>query len=150
MKTINKFAPYILIPFLVLLIAGSNICCSGKNDKIPHSEYSSENKGEVISLTESNFDEKTASGVVLVDFWATWCRPCKMQAPIIEEVNIAVSGKALICKLDIDQNPSISARFGIQSIPTMILFKNGKAVMQFTGLTSKEDILSEMNKLFNQ
>jgi len=147
MKTIKKITPYIILPVLTAIIAFSNICCTGKNVEKPCSTYLAEKKGEVVNLTESNFDEKTATGIVLVDFWATWCRPCKMQAPIIEEVSNIVSGKATICKLDIDQTPSIAARFGIQSIPTMILFKNGKAVIQFTGLTSKEDIINEINKL---
>jgi len=147
MKIIDKITPYIMLLFIAAIITGSNICCTGKNVEKSGSSFIEGNKGEVVNLTESNFDEKTATGVVLVDFWATWCRPCRMQAPIIEEVSNVVSGKAVICKLDIDQSPSIAERYGIQSIPTMILFKNGKAVIQFTGITSKEDIINEINKL---
>jgi len=150
MKTMNKFKPYIFLPIIIAIAAGSNLCCSGKIERSPDLQYTNEKKGEVINLNESNFDEKTSAGFVLVDFWATWCRPCRMQAPIIEEVSREVSEKAVICKLDIDQNPSVAGRYGIQSIPTIILFKNGKAVTQLTGLTSKEDIISELNKLISR
>jgi len=103
-----------------------------------------ENAGEVVTITESTFDEKIKQGIVIVDFFATWCKPCKMQLPIIEETGKELSGKSSVYKLDIDKNPSIANRYRVQSIPTIIIFKNGKAVGQFVGITQKEDILSEV------
>jgi thioredoxin 1 len=102
--------------------------------------------GGVIILNDRTFAETIKKGVTLVDFWATWCRPCKMQAPIIEEVSSQMSGKATIGKLDVDQNPDVSRKYNVQSIPTMIIFKDGKVVSQFMGLTSKEEIVAEINK----
>jgi len=105
-----------------------------------------ENTGEVVTITESAFDDKIKSGIVIVDFFATWCKPCKMQTPIIEETGKELSGKSSVYKLDIDKNPSIANRYSVQSIPTIIIFKDGKVVSQFVGLTEKEDILSEVEK----
>ena len=82
--------------------------------------------GTVRTLDESNFDAEVQSDVVLVDFWATWCGPCKMQAPIVEEVARRVAGKARVAKLDVDTAPKISQRFGVQAIPTLVIFRNGK------------------------
>ena len=106
-----------------------------------------ENTGEVVIITESTFDEKIKQGIVIVDFFATWCKPCKMESPIIEETGKVLAGKSSVYKLDIDKNPSIANRYSVQSIPTIIIFKDGKAVGQFVGLTQKEDILNEVEKL---
>ncbi|NTW34110.1 MAG: thioredoxin [Bacteroidetes bacterium] len=102
---------------------------------------------EVISLTESTFDDNIKSGIVLVDFWAKWCMPCRIQSPIIEKVSTEMVGKASVFKLDIDKNPSIADRFNIQSIPTIIIFKDGKPIGQFVGITEKADIVSAIEKL---
>ncbi len=106
----------------------------------------SENTTGVIILTDNSFDEKIKKGLALVDFWAVWCRPCRIQAPILDEVSALMNGKAMIGKLDIDQNPKIRDRYFIQSIPTMLLFKDGKVVKTFVGVTSKEVIVAEINK----
>ena len=75
-----------------------------------------------LTLTDSNFDETTKSGVVLVDFWATWCGPCKMLAPTIEELAEDYEGRAAVCKVDVDENPSLAMRFKVMSIPTVFIF----------------------------
>lgn len=110
----------------------------------------SENKkgipNEILHLTDNDFDEKIQNGIVIVDFWATWCGPCRMQAPILENVNAEMAGKVTIAKLDIDRNRITTNRFGVMNIPTLILFKNGKQVNTFVGLTQKEDIISALNK----
>jgi thioredoxin 1 len=98
---------------------------------------------DMVILSDSNFDTevaKTDGGPILVDFWATWCAPCRMVAPSLEKIALEMKGKARIGKMDIDQNPATPSRFGVQSIPTLLLFKNGKPVDQIIGAQSKEAI----------
>lgn len=92
---------------------------------------------EVI-LTEDNFKNEIASGVVLVDFFATWCGPCKMLAPVVEELSTEYEGKAKIAKLDVDQASHVAGEFGVQSIPTIIIFKDGQEVDRMIGFQGKE------------
>jgi thioredoxin 1 len=88
-----------------------------------------------------------ATQPVLVDFWAVWCGPCQMQGPIVEEVAKQMDGKAMVGKLNVDENPVISQKYGIMSIPTLIIFKGGQPVKQFVGVQSKDTLVSELNKL---
>jgi thioredoxin 1 len=97
-------------------------------------------------LTAQNFDHKTKKGVVLVDFWADWCMPCKMMAPILNDVAEATDGTATIYKLNVDEQQQIAAQFGIRSIPTMILFQDGKEVERIIGVKSKEAVIASINK----
>ena len=90
-------------------------------------------------LTETDFDAAVASGTVLVDFWATWCGPCRMLAPVIERLAADFDGKATVAKVDVDQCPALAMRYNIQSIPTVILFKDGQPVQTIIGLRSYED-----------
>ena len=99
----------------------------------------------VVKLNESNFDAEIGAGVVLVDFWATWCGPCKMQAPIVAQVAERVEGKAKVAKLDVDSAPKIAQRFGVEAIPTLIVFKNGKPGKRFVGLTKAEPLVSAIH-----
>ena len=96
----------------------------------------------IVKVTDSNFDENIQSGVNLVDFWATWCGPCKMIAPVLEELAGDYDGKANILKLDVDENPSTAAKFEVMSIPTLILFKNGQVVDTKVGFVA-EPLLNE-------
>lgn len=82
----------------------------------------------IIEVKDSNFDEQIQSGVKLVDFWATWCGPCKMIAPVLEDLAVDYEGKADILKLDVDQNQATAAKFEVMSIPTLIVFKDGQPV----------------------
>lgn len=77
----------------------------------------------IVKVTDADFDSKVESGVQLVDFWATWCGPCKMIAPVLEELAADYEGKADILKLDVDENPSTAAKYEVMSIPTLIVFK---------------------------
>ena len=153
-KLISNPLSIVFVVFMTILI-GSNVCCTGKasnKGKSTATEVSETETAEasvpgaVMKLTEGSFDEKTGTGVALVDFWATWCKPCRMQGPIIEEVGKDMAGKVTVGKLDIDENPAIANRYGVQSIPTMLIFKDGKVVGQFVGVTDKATIISELNK----
>ena len=97
-------------------------------------------------LTAQNFAHKTKSGIVLVDFWADWCMPCKMMAPILNEVAVATEGTATIYKLNVDEQPQVAAQYGIRNIPTMILFRDGKEVERIIGVKSKEAVIASINK----
>lgn len=101
---------------------------------------------ELKHLKDANFSKETAKGVTLVDFHANWCGPCRMLAPVLEQVAKEISGKATIAKVDIDTEQNTAAQFQITSVPTMILFKDGKEVKRMIGLKNaqaiKEMILS--------
>jgi len=97
----------------------------------------------MIVLTDENFDKeiiKTDGGPILVDFWATWCGPCRAVAPILEALSKEYQGKARIGKLDVDNSPATAARYGIMSIPTLLLFKGGKVAEQIVGAQPREAI----------
>jgi thioredoxin 1 len=98
----------------------------------------------VVVLDESNFDAEIQDGVVLVDFWATWCGPCKTQGPIVEDVAGQVQGKAKVAKIDVDTAPKVAQRFNIRSIPTLVVFKNGKPGKQFVGVTKAETLVAAL------
>lgn len=104
-----------------------------------------------ITVTDQDFDSQVlqAKIPVLVDFWAVWCGPCKMQNPILEEVAKEMEGKAIIAKLNVDENPATAGKFGIMSIPTLLIFQAGKIVKQMIGVQSKESLMEELNKALN-
>ena len=102
--------------------------------------------GKYIELTSENFDV-TKEGVALVDFWAPWCGPCRMIAPIIEELANDYEGKAKICKVNTDEAQDLAVRFGVRSIPTMLFFKDGELKAQLIGAQSKQIIADKLNSL---
>ncbi len=96
-------------------------------------------------VTDATFSEFLSSDKpVLIDFWATWCGPCKMMAPVIEEVSKEYADKLKVGKLDVDQNPETAQKYGIMSIPTLLVFKNGQVVKQLIGYRSKSDLVSQL------
>lgn len=103
----------------------------------------------VIELTDEIFDDTVHNSEVpvLVDFWASWCGPCKMMAPIIEEISEDYAGKAKICKLNTDDARDSAMEFGISAIPTIILFNKGQVEKKWVGLTSKKTITSAIDEL---
>ena len=95
---------------------------------------------KVKTFTDSDFDEQTKNGVVLVDFWAEWCGPCRRIAPIVDELAAQFEGRATIGKVNVDENPTVPGRFMIRGIPTLLLFKNGNLEETVVGLAGKEDL----------
>jgi len=99
--------------------------------------------GNMIVLTDDTFETeigKKGAGPILVDFWATWCAPCRMVAPILEKLSGEYAGKARIAKIDVDHNPATATKYGIMSIPTLLLFKEGQVADQIVGAQSKDSI----------
>jgi thioredoxin 1 len=97
----------------------------------------------VKTFTDTNFEQETKNGVVLVDFWAEWCGPCRMVSPILEEIAAKHEGKVTVAKLDIDANPEIAQQYQILSIPTMLVFQGGKPIKQVVGAKPKAALLAE-------
>ena len=103
-----------------------------------------------ITLTDQNFNEMVNKyPLLIVDFWAPWCGPCRMVSPVIAELSQELAGKAIFGRLNVDENPMIASTFGIQSIPTIAIFKDGKAVDGIIGAASKSHIMSKLSTHIN-
>lgn len=98
-------------------------------------------------LTDQNFNQQIKKGVILVDFWASWCAPCKMMAPVLNEVADGLTGNKAVGKVDVEKQQLIASKFNIRSIPTMVLFKDGKEINRFVGIKSKDFLLKEITKV---
>lgn len=101
---------------------------------------------DYVVLNENNFDNTVANGLVLVDFWATWCGPCKMLAPTIDAIATEYKDRVVVGKVDVDENEAIARRFGIMSIPTLFLFKDGEVVEKLVGYRLKIELEQLLNK----
>ena len=102
-----------------------------------------------IEINEANFESEVLQSKqpVLVDFWADWCGPCKMLAPVLDEIATEQAGRAKVAKVNVDTNPALAARYGIQSIPTLLYFAGGEVQDQTIGVTGKRVIVSKLEKL---
>jgi thioredoxin 1 len=119
-----------------------------KNDHIESNQLAATTTP--ITLTDQNFNEMVGKHpLLIVDFWAPWCGPCKMVSPVIAELSQELAGKAVFGKLNVDENPMIASTYGIQSIPTIAIFKNGKAVDGIIGAASKSHVMSKLSTHIN-
>lgn len=102
-----------------------------------------------VTITDQTFEQTVLKSdkPVLVDFWAVWCGPCQMQGPIVEEVAKDMEGKAVVGKVNVDENPGVAGKYGVMSIPTIMIFKGGQPVKQFVGVQSKEALMSALTSV---
>jgi thioredoxin 1 len=103
--------------------------------------------GKYIELTQDNFEATVKTGISMVDFWAPWCGPCRMLAPVIEELATDFDGKANICKVNTDEEQDLAVKFGVRSIPTIVFMKDGEVVDQMVGAASKQAFADKINSL---
>lgn len=99
-----------------------------------------------VTVTDQNFDQEVlqAQTKVLVDMWAPWCGPCRMMAPVVEEIAAEYEGSLKVCKLDVDENPETASRYGVMSIPTLLVFEGGQVVNKLVGFRPKRDLIAEI------
>jgi thioredoxin 1 len=105
-----------------------------------------ETSEHTIELNDKDFQKTISKGLTLVDFWAPWCAPCRMQGPIVNELANEMHEHAQICKMDVDQNQGTARKYGIKSIPTIMVFKDGQMVKQFVGVKAKVELKKELEK----
>ncbi len=103
----------------------------------------------ILQLNDSNFDTEINKGPtpVLVDFWAPWCGPCRMIAPVLDKIADSMAGQAIVAKVNVDEAPGVASRFRVSSIPTLLFFKNGEVHEQVVGLQSEADLTSRLKAL---
>jgi thioredoxin 1 len=99
-----------------------------------------------IELNDSNFESQIQEGVTLVDFWAPWCGPCRMQAPILDRVATRTQGTATVAKVNVDQASEVAAAYGIRSIPTVLVFRDGQIVREFVGVQSEATLMAAVGQ----
>jgi thioredoxin 1 len=140
----NNVLWIILAAVLILLVVNGY-----KRYKMLKNYKPEDDSAHLLKLTDANFHRSIAKGVILVDFWAPWCAPCRMIAPMLNELADDYVSKAKVGKLNVDENKKIAAEFGIRSIPTLILFKDGKPVERITGVKPKSAFSKLMDKHLN-
>ncbi len=131
----RKINAALLIIILISFTLSS--CKSGKNGVL---------NGSIVTLTSDNFSSETADGVVMVDFWASWCRPCRAMAPVIDAIAAEHKGKIKVGKVDVDANGDLANQFHVQGIPNILIFKEGKMVENLVGMQSKETLVQALSK----
>ena len=140
MQTVLIVISSIVVAFVIL-----NIYARIKMKNTPQVD----NHKDILTLSEKNFQQQTKGKVVLVDFWAAWCAPCRMMAPVLNDVADGLSGNQKVGKINIEQQQSLANQFKVRSIPTLILFRNGKEVKRFVGIKQKDFLLREIQEVSN-
>lgn len=134
----------IIITVITLVIFGGlYLIARTKMKNIP----TVDNHEKIITLTDKNFQHQIKSNVILVDFWAEWCAPCRMMAPVLNDVAGELTGNAYVGKVNIEQYSSLAQQYQIRNIPTMILFKDGKEVARFVGMKNKAFLVQQINNV---
>ena len=100
-----------------------------------------------LKITDESFDQAVAKGVSVVDFWAEWCMPCRIQGPIVEQVAKKMGGRVTVCKIDVDANPASAERYGIAGIPSLIFFKDGQEAARLVGVQNEGTIAKTLESL---
>jgi thioredoxin 1 len=133
----------IIIGLLAIAFVILNIVARKQMKNIPVVE----DNEKIITLTDKNFQAQTKNKLVLVDFWASWCAPCRMMAPILNNTAAELNGNTYIGKINIEEYQSLAQKFKIRNIPTMVLFKNGVEVSRFSGVKNKEFLLKQIQNV---
>ena len=135
----------IIIGIIVGAFVVLNIYARVKMKNIPQVD----DHKDILTLSDKNFQQQTKGKIVLVDFWAAWCAPCRMMAPVLNDVADDLTGNQRVGKINIEQQKSLANQFKVRSIPTLILFSNGKEVKRFVGIKQKEFLIREIQDVSN-
>jgi thioredoxin 1 len=148
MKNISTISLMLFLVFVSISGCGSKNHKNGSDQQKQESAIGSEKtvSGDVLIITDQTFDQTISKGIVMVDFWATWCAPCRTQGPIVDQIAKEMNGKVTVCKMDIDKNPATPRKFQVEYIPTIIIFKDGKLFEKFVGLNNKELLLASLQR----
>lgn len=133
----------LIVTLLVLLFFAGYIFLSYRKMKNVPDVVKSD---KIKDLTDKNFNHQIKNNISLVDFWASWCVPCKMMSPVLNELAEEVDSGVQVCKVNVEQYQSLATKYAVRGIPTMLLFKNGKEINRFVGVKSKDFLLQEINK----
>ena len=133
----------IIIGVLILAFAVLYLAARSKMKNIPDVEDSE----SIITLSDKNLQHQTRGRIVLVDFWAGWCVPCKMMAPVLNDLAEELKGKAFVGKVDVEKYQSLAQKFNVRNIPTMVLFRDGKEVNRFVGIKTKDFLVKQIENV---
>jgi thioredoxin 1 len=133
----------VIIAAFVALLAGYVFISYRRMKKVAAVEKSE----KIKDLTDKNFSHQIKNSIALVDFWAPWCMPCKMMAPILNEIAETENTGVQVCKVNVEEYQSLASKYGIRGIPTTILFKNGKEIERFVGIRQKKFILEQIRSI---